>query len=176
MLSWMALLLALWMPSARAAESPDSPVIRYGSGGMRFELADRAISPGTFARIVGDRDTLRAYNFAHKRMMLGCWTLWGMGAVLGGSGLVTLTMTPLADTPQAVGLAGLGVGAVGAISLASGFVAYAKGKERLNDPDTWYTPESAKLWLQACEEQARAPRIQVRRVFTGYGLALAGSF
>ncbi len=178
MLSWLALIVALMLPAAHGAEAPAASQLRLSQSGGRLQIESPhgAVDPGTFARVVGDQGTLRAYQNAHKRLLLGSWSLWGMGAVLGGSGLVLFTMSPLANMEELILLSGLGIGATGMVSLATGFAVYANGKRRIQDPSTWYTPAAAAAWLEGAQASSRAPRLRVRPVFTGNGLALAGSF
>lgn len=174
MLNWLALILSLLMPPASAAEAPvevDRTIqVRQDAGGDLVLLkGTQALNPDEFARLVGDTGTYRAYNYAYKKMILGCWALWGMGAVLGGSGLTMLTMSPLASMPEVLALSGVGVALTGMVSLATGSAVYARSRARINDPATWYTFDSASRWTAT----ARSPRIELRPVFTGSGLALA---
>lgn len=176
MLSWMALIVALLLPPAQAAEAPATGVpsgltVRQTGTELVLQKGVHELDPDQFARLVGDQHTLRAYNLAHKRVLLSSWMLWGMGAVGLGSGLTMLTMTPLADQPELLGASGAAVGLLGGVSLAVGFTAYSTGMARVNDPATWYTREQAEIWATGANGQSRS--LELRPVFTGNGLALA---
>lgn len=117
-----------------------------------FALVDaygHTLTPEQFAEAVGDERTRLAYRKKYMRMKGACWLLWGGGIGMGGSGAVALTMTPLAEQPEVVALTGVALVGLGVTSAVGGTVAYRVAKERIQDPGSWYTYDSARSWTES---------------------------
>jgi len=140
----------LWALTATALAT-DPVYVQVVETPTGFVLVDEfrdEVSPDVFAKAVGDERTRRAHHVAYMRVKGASWVLWGGGIGCGVSGLTMVMMTPLADDPPVVGLAGAGFVAVGVASVFAGAQTYAVGRRGLDDPTRWYTLESAQTWAE----------------------------